>query len=338
MPLQPLNTLGLLLVLWFCAGLVSEGLSQGTVQEYGKNRVQYSEDFKNWNEYESQSFIVYYYGKSREIADVVTQLAEVNNYDIRRRLEYRFNEKIALIVYADLVDFKQSNIGNEEVFESSTGETKIVDSKMFVYHTGDHRDLKRQIREGITQVYLDQMQVGTSIQEFVQNAVSSDLPFWYTYGIVSIMGEEWYPELDNRLRQLLLSGEYIDFHDFSRDHPKLAGHIFWHYVQETYGRDVISNLLYLNRINRNLETTFLYTLGTGLDLLTQQAYDSHLSRFREELSYWDSLPAPREIEVDKNKDLPYAQVALHPSGGSLAYVTQDMGKYRLFVRDANGER
>ncbi len=338
MPLQLLYKLGFLMGLWFLAGLATDVFSQGTVQEFGKNRVQYSEDFKNWNEYESQNFIVYYYGKSREIADVVTQLAEVNNSDIRRRLEYRFNEKIALIVYADLVDFKQSNIGHEEVFQSSTGETKIVDSKMFVYHTGDHRELKRQIREGITQVYLDQMQVGTSIQEFVQNAVSSDLPFWYTYGIVSIMGEEWYPELDNRLRQLLLSGEFLDFHDFSRDHPKLAGHIFWNYVQETYGRDVISNLLYLNRINRNLETTFLYSLGTGLDLLTQQAFDTQMSRFREELKYWDSLPKGREIEVDKNKDLPYVQLALHPSGSSLAYVTQDIGKYRVFVRDGDGER
>lgn len=325
----------LTMALWLCALHMT---GQGTVQEFGKNRVQYNEDFKNWNEYESRNFILYYYGKSREIASVVSQLAEVNNEDIRRRLEYRFNEKIDLIVYADLIDFNQSNLGNDEIFRSRTGETKIIDSKMLVYYTGDHRELKRQIREGITRIYLEQMQVGSSIQEFVQNAVSSDLPIWYTQGIVSFMGEEWYPELDNSLRQLILSGDYEDFFDLARDHPKKAGHIFWKYVQDTYGRDVFANLLYLNRINRDLETSFLYSLGTGPDILAEKAYNKYISRFTEEEPYWMPLPDTCEIEKDKNKDLPYAAMAIHPSGNSMAYVTMDIGKYRVFVRDKKGER
>ena len=311
---------------------------QGTVQEFGKNRVQYNEDFKNWNEYESRNFFIYYYGKSREIASVVSQLAEVNNEDIRRKLEYRFNEKIDLIVYADLVDFNQSNLGNDEIFRSRTGETKVVDAKMLVYYSGDHRELKRQIREGITRIYLEQMQVGTSIQDFVQNAVSSDLPIWYTQGIVSFMGEEWYPTLDNELRQLLLSDDYEDFYSFSRDHPKKAGHVFWKYVRDTYGKDVFANLLYLNRINRDLETSFLYSLGTGPNVLAEQAFNEYVARFTEEEPYWMPLPLSCEIEIDKNKDRPYVNLAVHPNGNSLAYVTMDMGKYRVFVRNSRGER
>ena len=313
-------------------------MGQGTVQEFGKNRVQYNDDFSNWNEYESRNFFIYYYGKSREIASVVSQLAEVNNEAIRRRLEYRFNEKIDLIVYSDLVDFNQSNLGNEEIFQSRTGETKVVDSKMLVYYTGDHRELKRQIREGITRIYLEQMQVGNSIQELVQNAVSSDLPIWYTRGIVSFMGEEWYPELDNELRQLILTEDFDEFYSFARDHPKLAGHIFWKHVQDTYGRDVFANLLYLNRINRDLETSFLYSLGSTPDVLAQQAFTEFSKQFEREEDYWASLPEEYEIEKDRNKDLPYAAIAIHPQGESIAYVTQDIGKYRVYVRDGREDR
>src|SRR6056297_297059 len=334
-----LNHVGLRLL---CIALSLVGVftlsAQGTIQEFGKNRVQYNEDFKNWNEYESRSFFLYYYGKSREIASVVSQLAEVNNEDIRRRLEYRFNEKIDLIVYADLVDFNQSNLGNEDIFRSGTGETKVINSKMLVYYTGDPRVLKRQIREGITRIYLEQMQVGSSIQEFVQNAVSSDLPVWYTQGIISYMGEAWYPELDNSLRQLLLSGEYDGFYDFARDHPKLAGHLFWAHVQEKYGGNVFANLLYLNRINRNLETSFLYSLGTGPEILAEKAFQEYLTKYAEEEARWMPLPENCEIEADKNKHLPYAAVAVHPNNSTLAYITMDIGKYRVFVRDNRGER
>lgn len=306
-------------------------LAQGTVQEFGKNRVQFTDDFKNWNQYESQNFITYYYGKARNVADVVVQLAEANSDDIRRILEYRFNEKIDIIVYANITDFKQSNIGNEEVFTSAAGETTIVGNKMFVYFTGDHERLRRQIREGIARVYLEQMQVGTSLQEFVQNAVNSDLPAWYIKGMVSFVGSKWNPTIDNQLRQLMLSGEFEDFYELARDYPVLSGHMFWYHVQETYGEDAIANLLYLNRINRKLENTFLYSLGISLDMIVDKAYSLFLQRYKQEQGELQPLPFEDRIPLKNKRQLPYSQISLNPDGEQIAYVTNEIGQYKLYL-------
>ena len=50
--------------------------SQGTQVEFGKNRVQYHRDFDEWSQYESDNFIVFWYGRSRNIGESVVQLAE----------------------------------------------------------------------------------------------------------------------------------------------------------------------------------------------------------------------------------------------------------------------
>src|SRR5690606_36211526 len=139
--------------------------AQGTQVEFGENRVQYHEDFKEWLQYESVNFITYFYGEGRNIAQSVVQIAELDHDAVQNILEHRMSDKIEIIVYTDLTDLKQSNIGSEEAFINTGGQTKIVENKIFVYFKGDHNHLRTQIREGIATVYLNAMLFGSNLQE-----------------------------------------------------------------------------------------------------------------------------------------------------------------------------
>ena len=131
--------------------------AQSINTEFGKNRVQFHDDFNNWWEYETENFITYWYGKARLIAQPTIQIAEMDHESIQRVLEHRMNDKIEIIVYVDISDLKQSNIGTEETFTNKTGETKIVGNRMFVYFDGNHQNLREKIKEGIATVYINNM-------------------------------------------------------------------------------------------------------------------------------------------------------------------------------------
>ena len=158
---------------------------QGTQTTYGKNRVQYHRDFDEWMQYESDNFITYWYGEARNIGQAVVMMAEEEFNSVQNILEHRINDKIQIIVYTDLTDLKQSNIGSEETFTNIGGQTKIVGSKVFVYFNGNHKDLRRQVREGIASVYLDAMLFGSNLQEIGQNAVMINLSAWFKDGLAS---------------------------------------------------------------------------------------------------------------------------------------------------------
>lgn len=106
--------------------------AQGTNVTFGKNRVQYHKNFKEWSQYESENFITYWYGESRNIGQSVVLIAEHELSDVTNLLEYIPSDKIEIIVYTDITDLKQTNIGAEEAFENKGIGTKVSGNKIFI--------------------------------------------------------------------------------------------------------------------------------------------------------------------------------------------------------------
>ena len=317
------------------AALLAQGASQ---VEFGKNRVQYHRDFDEWSQYESENFITYWYGEGRFVGQAAVQLAEQDFASIQNILEHRINEKIQIIVYTDLTDLKQSNIGSEETFTNTGGQTKIVGNKVFVYFNGDHNDLRRQIREGIASVYLDAMLFGSSLQEIVQNAVMMNLPNWFKEGLVAYVGEPWNADLDNQLRDYILDENFEGFEALAEENPRLAGHSIWYFIGENYGKSTVSNLLYLTRINRSIESGFLYVLGSPYEMIG----DSWALFFRQRYLAEGGntrLPDGNFAAIKNKRNLPISQLKLSPDGTRIIYATNEIGKYRVYLQDiATGER
>ncbi len=327
----------LLYLLFFIAfsGAVAAQTSQVT---FGKNRVQHHRDFDEWMRYESDNFITYWYGEGRFIGQAVVQMAEHDFSYIQSILGHRINEKLQIIVYVDLTDLKQSNIGNEEAFTNSAGQTKIVGNKVFVYFNGDHTDLRRQVREGIASVYLESMLFGSNLQEIVQNAVLLNLPDWFKQGLVAYVGQTWNTELDDQLRQLLVERPDESFEELAIEQPKLLGHSFWYFIAEMYGAPTLSNLLYLTRINRSIESGFLYVLGTPYELTLADWQKFYSQRFAQDASNRE-VPNGQEITVRNKRNAPITQLKLSPDGQRIVYVLNEIGRYKVYMQNiVDGER
>ncbi len=306
---------------------------QGTQVEFGKNRVQYHDSFKEWLQYESVNFIVYFYGEGRNIAHSVVQFAELDYDEIQGILEHRLNDKIEIIVYKDLTDLKQSNIGSEEAFINTGGQTKIVGNKVFVYFNGDHTHLRSQIREGVASVYMNAMLFGSNLQEIVQNAVMMNLPDWFKMGLVSYVGTNWSTDIDNQLRDIILQEKELDFNDFAEKNPKLAGHSMWYFISQNYGQSTVSNLLYLTRINRSIDSGFLYVLGTPYKRTSKNWFDYYKQRYRAEVKQMDRKPDGRKVKIKNKRKLPLSQLKISPDGRKIVYVANEIGKYKVYLQD-----
>ncbi len=307
--------------------------SQNVNTEFGKNRVQYH-GFEWW-QYETRNFIVYWYKESRNVGQSVVQMAELDHEEIRSLMEYRISDKIEILVYTDLTDLKQSNIGKDQVFVNTGGNTTIVDNKMFVYFDGDHNKLRAQIREGIARIYLNYMMFGGNIQEIVQNAVLLNLPEWFTEGLVSYVGSNWNSELDNRLRDGILTGKYGSFQDLIDEDPQLAGHSFWYFIAQNYGKETVSNLLYLTRINRSVENGFLYVLGTSFFRISRSWYSFFQEHYSEDANVGNAIDASQQLRIKNKRNIPLNQVRISPNGQQVAYVSNEIGKKRVYIQDVN---
>ncbi len=313
---------------FFCFSLYG----QSTQVEFGKNRVQFHQDYGEWSMYESENFITYWYGEGRNIGQSVVQIAEFDFNEIQNILEHRMNNKIEIIVYKDITDIKQSNIGSEEAFINTGGRTKIVGNKVFVYYDGDHNHLRQALREGIASVYMNAMMFGSNLQEIVQNAVMLNLPDWFKIGLVSYVGDNWNTEMDNQLRDIILNKRFKNFDAFSEKHPKLAGHAMWYFISQNYGKSTVSNLLYLTRIHRSIESGFLYVLGTPYDKTLSNWNQYFTQRYKvETVGMQDS--GKEFVKIKNRRKLPISKVKISPDGKKIVYVLNEIGKVKIYIQD-----
>lgn len=318
-------------VLAVCAALVAPAqFYSGSQQEYGKNRVQY-QDFL-WQQYRFKGMEVFFYKEGRDLARYVAQAATVHQKELEKNFDFVLDERLQFIVYNSLTDFRQSNIGLVGVDgqQNIGGLTRIVGTKIFVYFEGDHALLDRQIRSGIAHVIIDQMMFGGNWRDMLKSSTFMSLPSWYTDGIISYHSRPWDAQLNNIIRDRVMSGRYDKFNRIEGDDARYAGHMIWKYVADVYGPGVIPNILYMTRVSRNPESGFLFVLGVSLKTLTQECLAYYKGRFADEDRFRKDV-ALEELPIRTKRSRTYSEFKQSPNGRYLAWVSNEMGQYKVWV-------
>lgn len=223
--------------------------------EFGKNRVQY-QNFK-WKYYQTENFNSYFSQNGLALGKYVAQMAEQELPSLEVFVEYGMQRRANIVIYNSFDEMQQSNIGLGIDWQNTGGVTKLVNNKMIVYFDGNHDNLRLQIRQGIAKILVENVLFGDDLGEFAANQALLDLPKWLTDGYIAYAAQNWSPKLDDDLRAVMLGGLYSNFYQFAYEKPDLAGHAFWYYIANKYGKNKTTYLLYLARIYRNLNNASL---------------------------------------------------------------------------------
>lgn len=299
--------------------------------DFGKNRVKYENFF--WTYYTYDRYDVYFYEEGRELANYVSKAAKKQIVDVEKLFDYTFDEKIQFIVYNKQSDFKQSNIGlsTEEQYNTG-GVTRIVGSKIILYYEGDHNKLDAQIRSGIAQVLLDQMMYGGNVREMLKNSTLLNLPEWFSKGLTSYVGTDWNSDIDNRVKDGILSGKYKNINRLEGEDAVYAGHALWKHIADNYGESVISNILYMTKVSRNIDNSALFVLGISIKNLWKESFNSYLNKYSDR-DNTKTLPQQSSIVAKPKSTRVYGQLKVSANGNNVIYTTNEFGQYKIWLYD-----
>jgi hypothetical protein len=315
--------------------------AQVAMEPFGKNRVQYHNDFDAWSYFEGEDITVYWYGRSKSYAEKVIQISKKEIPDIINLLEYKINGNFQVLVYADYADMKQSNLGLDQAFVHRSSLTKVEGDRIFVHYTGNQEDLQIQLREGITAVLLKAMFESDNIREVVRDAVSSDLPPWFRDGLVNFSGDIWNEEKDLQLRNYFMHSKKVDFEKLAALEPALVGNAMWYYIRNRYGRNEIANYLYISRINNSIEKSALYVFGITYEELKSQWLDYFTKRYSEEWMELTQLQKPLETRIVPLKNCSNAaltKLIFKNDGQQFAYALDDHGKVKVYTQGVQSKK
>ncbi len=323
----------LLLLVTVCSPLaLNAQFYNGSQVTFGKSRVQYNDFF--WTYYRYDKFDTYFYLNGKELAIYAAEYADGHIHEIELQLQSALDAKIQFIIFNNLSDLKQSNIGSEDDWEyyNTGGVTRIIGGKVMLYFDGDLNHFEEQIRAGVATVILNQMMFGSGVGAQIKNNALFTMPEWYFNGLISYISKGWNTEIDNIVRDAVLTGNYNKFSRLSGPSATYAGHSLWHYIAMKYGESTIPNIVYMARLSRNIEKGFTYVLSVEFSTLIKDWLEYYKSLYGNQAEgRYD--PPGQPLNKRKNTDRTYTQLRISPDGSHVAYTYQDLGVYKIFIQD-----
>ena len=314
-----------------CFSPLSAQFYNGTKVSFGKNRVQY--DAFDWQFYRFNKFETYFYTGGKDLAVHTAKYAHKRIGELEKFLDFYLDERIQFIVYNKQSHYRQSNIGlSTEDNYNIGGVTKIVGSKVFIYFEGDYEAFEKQIDAGLLEVLIYQMIYGGNWREVLRNSTLLSLPEWYVKGLVSYFSNDEDPLINARIKDGLERERFDKFNALNDKDKILAGHAIWQYVADTYGENVISNILYMTRISREVDDGFLYVIGvTFKELYEQWLADSQGIQSNPNSREYADLG--ETVKIKSRKDRRYQNFSSDPSGRYITYTTNKLGQYKVYLLD-----
>jgi hypothetical protein len=318
---------------------------QTYMEVYGQNRIQYRKF--QWKFFDTKHFRVYHYDRAgRQLGRYVAEEAEDDIATIEKKLGGQFPKRFNIILYNSYDEYRQSNIGlkdETQLNENSTaGTLNLVGDKLVVYFTGEHTDLKHQIRSGMARVVMERMIFGDNFKKMVKNALLLNLPPWVTDGYISYLVDGWDAKANSEWKSLLESRPGTGFYELSEQYPELAGKAFWKFVSTQYGTNTVKRLLYSMQQKTSLNKAMKEK--DELNLKVTKAYDSCIAFYksvykadagRQETP--DSTKGLISLKVPKDNTI-IQDIRVSPRGSDIAYVAWKDGKYSVFVEKTSKEK
>lgn len=319
-------------ILLFLLGILlhSGAAGQGMYTDFGKNTLQYR-SFQ-WKYISTDNFDAYFYDEEINLAEYSIKAAEEQLKKVEQIIDYRLGYRAQIIIFTSLADMRQSNLLPKNAFSSNGGYTYSLENKVLVYFDGDHNHLDQQIRYGISQVLLYEMIFGGSLQERIQANALLSLPAWFYKGLVSYLSNPWDTRLDAQLRNGFVTRKYRNMNLLSPEDAEIAGHSFWRFIAENYGKRAIPEIIYLTRVSKGYESAVTYVTGNRTERMFSEWENFYLEQYNHTRE--DDL-VRSGFTAGLKKDLQVNQAKISPDGKYVIFSTFRQGKYEAFVYQVN---
>ncbi|MBR5982400.1 MAG: hypothetical protein IK025_01590 [Bacteroidales bacterium] len=304
----------------------------GHQMRFGKNRVQF-EEFE-WYYYRNQQFDTYFYAGGSDMAEMANGIAIEMIPQIEAFFDHKLEKRMILILFQNLSDFRQSNIGlNTDADEYNIGGTlKVIDNIAFVYTEIDRQKFREQVVAAIANIILNDIIYGSNIKNKIANNTLIGMPEWYTSGLVAYIAHDWDTDADNLNKVYSLSNKFKNINQLTGTDAETMGFAIWNYVAKTYGPQVISNIVYLTRITKSVESAFMYVLGANMKTLQENWTEYYRSQY-EDFNNTADEPQGSDVLKRNRKNVTYAQAQYNSNTNMMAWSENKFGKYWIKAHD-----
>lgn len=316
--------------------LFMAGASYG--QKFGRNKVQY--ESKDWEYIQSTHFDIYYYQGARRLAEFTANVAESSNVSLGQLFNYQLTDRIPIIIYRSHNDFTETNTSPSLVDESVGGFTEFLKNRIVLPFDGSFEQFRHVIHHELTHAVMLQFLYGSGPGSIIQGVSRSAPPLWFIEGLAEFTSIGWDTDSDMFVRDATLGGYLPPIPYLQAFLAYKGGQAVLRYIEETYGRQKVTELLQRIRTTRNFDRAWKSALNEDLEE-TNKKWQRYMRK-----KYWPEI-ANRKQPFDyaeaitdhtKWQNFVNNSPAMSPTGDRVAFLTDRTGYFDIYVISVTDEK
>ncbi|MFK8036932.1 MAG: hypothetical protein AB8B74_01480 [Crocinitomicaceae bacterium] len=324
----------LIFILLICCFAESKSFGQfyqGSEQEFGKSRVQYSSF--SWKYHNYKRFKVYYSGGDTKLALYTAKSFHHYLTEAEKKLDFVFPEKLEVIVFENHAKFKQSNIGlSQDELTQIAGTSRIYGSKIFMYYEADHQNFNAHVKHSVYTALVKNMLLGQDWKNVLKSTVQSGVPSWLEQGLINYLTYGWNSKVESKTKDLVLTGKLNRFNNLSHDDKIVAGQAMLNYIAEAYGNSSIPAILNMTRYTQSVERSLYNAISLDFQSLNNNYVSFYKLRYIKDYKH-QKEPEGTEIEFKRKKEGVYYGFKANADQTKIAYVENVLGQYKIKLLD-----
>jgi len=291
-----------------------------------------------WEQIQTDHFVVHYPESFRESAEEVARYAEVARYQLGISLDYRPEGPFNLVYqpHAEAALFSAQPL---QEAENLPGQFNMPRNYGVVIHPGTTGDLFKEVKRQVTRVILKEFTFGYRVGSVMQKQVLLYNADWFAEGLADFMGYDWTFEDEQTLATL--TGYQLTELAQEGQGPlhRVARKSIWHYIHHEYGGQKISEIIYLVNISHSIESGVISVLGITLNTLTARWQQYLASRFRTQVQGRTFLSEEEAaIRIPPREGFTALNFALHAPSQRIAVYYYKKGQADLWIYDLEAHR
>ncbi|MCI0494951.1 hypothetical protein L0Z72_08075, partial [candidate division KSB1 bacterium] len=307
-------------------------------QKFGRNKVQYED--KDWEYIQSNHFDIYYYQGARRLAEFAADVAESSYVSLSQLFNYQLTDRIPIILYRSHNDFTETNTSPSLVEESVGGFTEFLKNRVVLPFDGSYEQFRHVIHHELTHAVMLQFLYGAGPGSIIQGVSRSAPPIWFIEGLAEFTSIGWDTDSDMYVRDATLAGYLPPIPYLQAFLAYKGGQAVLRYVEETYGRQKMTELLQRIRTTRNFDRAWRSALNEDLEE-SNKKWQRYMRK-----KYWPEI-ANRKQPFDyaqaitdhtKWQNFVNTSPAVSPTGDRVAFLTDRSGYFDIYVVSATDKK
>ena len=262
--------------------------------------------------------------QNKPFVDSLFRIAELNYHELEGLLGYKSSLQFTATIYNDINDYHEALKVNAVWLERISGTVNYSQEYNYpIYANCNYDQIRSQFVYSLSHFVFHEFLLGISVRQKLSQTGSHSIPNWFLQGLGAYLASGWNANSADEYAFYECKGGFKSPNQIVPMGAQVYGKKIWRDLFQTYGKSVVSTMMFVLKYTGNAESAFEYVTGKSFD-----AWD------KERLSGQNQpLGTPINTEIDlplKYRSIPIKKIVKHNEKLAIQWFSPGLFKVSMY--------